>query len=191
VQLQEKQNELFNDAAAGGYFANAAGDASVLLRLKVEDDGAEPSASSITVRNLARLGSLLHQEESLTLARRTARAFGPTLERSPLAMTQMLVSAAWLDGSPKQILVQGERSLPATDLLLKEIWSRYLPRRSLALVDASARPFFNVRVPLVVDFPEQDPAIATVYVCENFVCQLPTKDPAVLAKLLTRGVSAK
>ncbi len=28
---------------------------------------------------------------------------------------------------------------------------------------------------------------ATVYVCENFVCQLPTSDPAMLVKLLTRA----
>ena len=186
VQLQEKQNELFNDAAGGGYFANAAGDASVLLRLKPDNDGAEPSANSIAVRNLARLGALLHDEAAIALAKRTARAFGPQLERAPLSMAQMLASAAWLDGSPKQILIQGERSCPATQRLLTEVWSRYLPRRSLVLIDEASRPFFNARVPLVADFPEADLTTATAYVCENFVCQMPTKDPAVLRKLLTR-----
>ncbi len=185
VQLQEKQNQLFNDTAAGGYFANAAGDPSVLLRLKAENDGAEPSANSIAVRNLARLGALLHSEEFLALARRTARAFGPQLERAPLSMPQMLVSAAWLDGSPKQILIQGERTSPATQRLLAEVWPRYLPRRALALIDGASRPFYNARVPLVADFPEQDLTSATAYVCENFVCQMPTSDPAALVKLLT------
>ena len=191
VQLQEKQNELFHDAADGGYFANAAGDASVLLRLKEANDGAEPSASSIAVRNLARLGALLHAEESPALARRTARAFGPQLERAPLSMAQLLVSAAWLDGSSKQILIQGERSSSATQRLLTEVWSRFLPRRALALIDAPGRSFFNARVPLVADFPEQESAVTTAYVCENFVCQLPTSDPAVLAKLLTRAAPAR
>lgn len=191
VQLQEKQNELFNDTAGGGYFANAVGDASVLLRLKEANDGAEPSANSITVKNLARLGALLHSEESLALARRTARAFGPQLERAPLSMTQMLASAAWLDGSPKQILIQGERSAPATQRLLTELRSQFLPRRSLVLIDRASRAFLNARVPLVADIPDGNPAEATAYVCENFVCQMPTRDPAVLRKLLTRSVPAK
>ena len=184
VQLQEKQDELFWDDSAGGYFANAAGDASVLLRLKVDSDNAEPSANSVAVRNLARLGALLHRDDWLGRARRTARAFGPQLDRAPLAMPQLLASAAWLDGSPKQILVQGERDRPATQRLLAEVWSRYLPRRALVLVDAANRAFLTARVPLVADFPAQDPAGATAYVCENFVCQLPTSDPVVLARLL-------
>ena len=186
VQLQEKQNQLFADDAAGGYFANAAGDASVLLRLKEDNDGAEPSANSIAVRNLARLGALLHRDDWLALARRTARAFGPQLERAPLAMPQMLASAGWLDGSPKQILIQGEPTSPDTQRLLAEVWSRFLPRRALAVIDAASRSFFTAHVPLVADFPVENPASATAYVCENFVCQLPTRDPAALAKLLTR-----
>ena len=191
VQLQDKQNQLFADDAAGGYFANAAGDTSVLLRLKGDNDGAEPSANSIAVRNLARLGSLLHREDWLTLARRTAGAFGPQLERAPLSMPQMLASAAWLEGSPKQILIQGERSSLVTQRLLTEVWSRFLPRRALALIDASSRPFFTARVPLVADFPAGDSSGATAYVCENFTCQMPTSDPVAMAKLLTRATPAK
>ena len=189
-RLQEKQDELFADAAAGGYFANAAGDARVLLRLKADTDGAEPAASSIAVRNLARLGALLHREDDLELARRTARAFGPQLERAPLALPQLLAAAAWLDGSPKQILIQGERDAPATQRLLAEVWSRFLPRRALVVIDAASRPFFTARVPLVADLPASDPAGATAYVCENFVCQLPVSQPAALAKLLAPATPA-
>jgi hypothetical protein len=191
VQLQEKQNQLFADDAAGGYFANAAGDTSVLLRLKGDSDSAEPSANSIAVRNLARLGALLHQEDWLALARHTARAFGPQLERAPLSMPQMLASAAWLSGSPKQILIVGERSSPATQRLLTEVWTRFLPRRALALIDGPSRPFLTARVPLIAEFPAEDPAGATAYVCENFACQLPTSDPAALVKLLTPARPAK
>jgi uncharacterized protein YyaL (SSP411 family) len=190
-QLQETQNRLFGDESGGGYFANAAGDASVLLRLKEENDGPEPSANSIAVRNLARLGALLHQADSLTRARRCARAFGPQLEQAPLAMPLLLVAAAWLEGSPQQILIQGERASPATARLLAEVWSRYRPRRSLVLIDAASRPYFSVRVPLVADLPAGLAGEATAYVCEDFVCQLPTQDPVVLEKLLSRGRPAR
>lgn len=47
--------------AAGGYFQTSGGDASVLLRLKEDYDGAEPAASSVAATNLLRLAALLPQ----------------------------------------------------------------------------------------------------------------------------------
>lgn len=42
--LQEKQNELFYDVESGGYFNVTVHDKSILVRMKEEQDGAEPSA---------------------------------------------------------------------------------------------------------------------------------------------------
>lgn len=42
--LQEKQNELFYDTENGGYFNVTKHDKSILIRMKEEQDGAEPSA---------------------------------------------------------------------------------------------------------------------------------------------------
>jgi hypothetical protein len=44
---------------AGGYFQTSGTDASVLLRLKEDYDGAEPAASSVAAINLMRLAALL------------------------------------------------------------------------------------------------------------------------------------
>lgn len=46
-------------ATAGGYFQTSGGDASVLLRLKEDYDGAEPAASSVAATNLIRLAALM------------------------------------------------------------------------------------------------------------------------------------
>jgi uncharacterized protein len=187
LQLQEKQNELFWDPVAGGFFANTSDDASVLLRLKEDNDSAEPSPNSIVVRNLARLAGMLHRDEWYDLARRTARAFAPQIKRDPLVMPQMLASLGWLEGSPQQILIQGEPTSPDTQRLIAEVWQRFLPRHVLVRIDQGSRPFFDSRVPLVTELPRETEGPATAYVCENFVCQLPTHDPAVLAGLVTRS----
>lgn len=42
--LQEKQNELFYDTESGGYFNVTKNDKTILVRMKEEQDGAEPSA---------------------------------------------------------------------------------------------------------------------------------------------------
>jgi len=184
ITLQEKQIELFNDAN-GGFFANTADDKSVLLRLKENYDNAEPSPNSIAVKNLARLAGLLHRDDWLILAQRTADAFTTQLKRDPLAMPQMLASGGWLMGSSMQIIIQGEAGAESTKKLIAEVRRKFLPRKTISLIDSRSRAFFESRVPFVVELPATQET-ATAYVCENFVCQLPTSDPAVLARLLDR-----
>lgn len=186
-QLQAKQDELFWDEAAGGYFADAGHDESVLLRLKEDNDGAEPSPNSVAVHNLARLAAMLHREDWNERARRTARAFGHALERAPAGMARMLVSCGWLEGSPQQVLIQGEAAAPATRRLLAEVRGRYLPRKVVLLIDGASRPYLEQQVPFVAGLPANAEGESIAYVCENFTCQLPTDDPATFAAQLTRS----
>ncbi len=58
IDLQRRQDELFWDENGGGWFSTTGHDASVLLRLKEDYDGAEPSASSVSVFNLLVLSHL-------------------------------------------------------------------------------------------------------------------------------------
>jgi uncharacterized protein YyaL (SSP411 family) len=184
ARLQEKQIGLFWDAADGGFFESEDGDPSVLLRMKEEDDGAEPSANSVSVRNLVRLSQLLGREDWRTLARRTALAFGRQLERAPTALPQMLVSLGWIDGSPRQIIIAGEPDSADARAMVAAVWGQFLPRRVLARIDRASRGYFASKVPFVAGLPADSGDAATAYVCEDFVCRLPLRDPAELAKAL-------
>src|SRR5688500_18555123 len=48
AQLQRRHNELFWDDTEGGWFSTDGRDPSVLLRMKEQYDGAEPSAGSVS-----------------------------------------------------------------------------------------------------------------------------------------------
>jgi uncharacterized protein YyaL (SSP411 family) len=189
IELQETQIDLFEDKTAGGFFANTADDATVMLRLKEDNEGAEPTASSIAVRNLARLSGMLHRDDWRALALRTTQAFAASLKRDPLSMPQMLASAGWLEGSSQLILVQATNDAPGAELLMREVNAHFLPRRVLVRLDAQSRDFLEPRVPGIHDFSEQTSGPATAYVCENFVCNLPTSDSQVLVKLLNGRTS--
>src|SRR6185369_7851407 len=52
VALERRQDELFWDEVSGGWFSTTGRDATVLLRMKEDYDGAEPTASSVSVHNL-------------------------------------------------------------------------------------------------------------------------------------------
>lgn len=53
------QDALFLDRDGGGYFNNTGEDSSVLLRVKEDHDGAEPSGNSVSAINLIRLASMV------------------------------------------------------------------------------------------------------------------------------------
>ena len=64
TQLQATQDRLFFDEKNGGYFSTSGKDASVFLRMKDDNDGAEPAASSIAALNLLRLSQMVPRPEN-------------------------------------------------------------------------------------------------------------------------------
>ncbi len=186
-RLQAKQDELFLDRQSGGYFSTDSHDANVLLRMKEDHDGAEPSASSVSALNLARLATLTGRDELRAQAAATVAAFGAAAEPARLAqiMPLMLTALDTLSGEPKQIVIAGHAGQEDTRALLRTVHTRFLPGEVLLLADggesqrelAQRLPFMEAMI--MID------GHATAYVCKNGACQLPTTDPAVLAKLLS------
>src|SRR5205814_8128663 len=81
IALQERQDELFWDEAAGGWFSTTGRDPSVLLRMKEDYDGAEPTASSVSVLNLMVLSHLVSDSAWGERIDATLRLFGMRLEQ--------------------------------------------------------------------------------------------------------------
>jgi len=92
LTLQRRQDELFLDAQGGGWFSTTDQDASILLRLKEDYDGAEPSASSIGVTNLLKLARLTGDASWHRRAERILAAFGDHLTTEGRRMPLMLAA---------------------------------------------------------------------------------------------------
>ena len=184
TKLQARQDELFWDDKAGGYFTTTGKDANILLRSKEDYDGAEPSPNSVAALNLVRLSQMLDRKEWHERAEKTLRDFSPQLGKAPSAMPQMLVALDWLRAKPKQIVIAGKPDAPDTLALLREVNRPYIPDKIVLLADGGAgQKFFASQVDFMKDVtPIKGQAAA--YVCENFVCKLPTTKPDVLARLL-------
>src|SRR4029077_2724256 len=63
LELQETQDRLFFDEKSGGYFSTSGKDESVVLRMKDDNDSAEPAASSVAALNLLRLAQLRNDKK--------------------------------------------------------------------------------------------------------------------------------
>ena len=184
VKLTEKQRELFEDAEHGGFFSSAMGDSSLVLRVKDDYDGAEPSGNSITAMNLLRLAQITGRVDFRESAERLIGAFGSRLSLAPVAIPQMLVACEFLLSEPRQIILAGDRDAPDTFALVRELHSRFVPNRIILLVDSEeARRAFSGGIPSAAGMSKLN-GRAAAYVCRNYTCQLPVSDPSQLAELL-------
>src|SRR5664280_1321534 len=86
VRLTEKQQELFEDTASGAFFSSAADDHRLVLRVKEDYDGAEPSGNSVAVMNLVRLARMTNRADFRESAQRTLAAFASRLSVAQVAI---------------------------------------------------------------------------------------------------------
>jgi len=97
VALQTRMDNDFRDAEQGGYFSTTGTDQTVLMRMKEEYDGAEPSPNSIAVMNLLRLAQMTEKAAYAEKAEETLRAFGADPQRLSQTMPAMLSALDFLE----------------------------------------------------------------------------------------------
>src|SRR5438445_13880141 len=147
VELEATQDRLFFDEKSGGYFSTSGKESSVPLRMKDDNDSAEPAASSIAAINLLRLAQFRNDKQLEERARKTIDAFAPTLSHFASAMPQMLVALDYSLAKPRQIVIAGKIDPPkdgfavanneGTKALLKEVHGHFLPNTILILADGA------------------------------------------------------
>ncbi|MCH8320976.1 MAG: thioredoxin domain-containing protein [Acidobacteria bacterium] len=184
MELTETQNRLFWDSDNGGFYSTTGEDPSILIRMKEDYDGAEPSPNSIAVLNLLRLSQMTGNKTWREMAQRSIQAFERRLLSTPHAMPQMMAAVNFYLDKPKQILIAGQRNSPDTKAILREVHKRFIPNKILVLADGGpAHQRLNASLE-ILDSLRQVDGKATAYICEDYVCKLPTNDVAVVARLL-------
>ncbi|HEY4271426.1 MAG TPA: thioredoxin domain-containing protein [Candidatus Udaeobacter sp.] len=184
LELQETQDRLFYDEKNDGYFSTSGKDQSVFLRMKDDNDGAEPAASSVAALNLLRLSQIRNDQSMSERARKTIAAFATTLLHFPSAMPQMLIALDYSLGKPRQIVIAGKKDAPETKALLKEVHRHFLPKTILLLADdGEGQKYLGEKNEAIRSMSPVDGKPAA-YVCQNFTCKAPVTDPKALAELL-------
>lgn len=175
ADIATKMVERFEDKERGGFFSAAAGDENLILQLKDDYDGAEPSGNSMAVLVLIRLASMLGREDLRAAADRAIRAFSSRLRLAPHSLPQMLVAYMQSKAKPMQIVLAGDSAGEDMARMLAEVRRLFLPYKTVMIA--------NSELPLTASMIAVD-GKATAYVCENFACQLPVTEVEKLAELL-------
>ncbi len=184
VSLQEKQDQLFGDAKEGGYFDAGSCDPSILSRTRDSYDGAEPSPNSTAAMNLLPLAQFTDRAEWRGKAQQTLAAFAARLQSTPEAVPALASALDFRLAQTKQVLIAGDPAYQDTRELLRQVNTRFLPNKILLLADGGAGQQQLAHWLPFVAGAHRMKGRATAYVCENYVCKLPSADPQMLARLL-------
>jgi uncharacterized protein YyaL (SSP411 family) len=183
-KLQRTQDTLFWDNASGSYFASHADDESVIVRLKESYDGAIPSENSVAALNLLRLSAILNSERWQVQAQQILQNFSSPIQRSPTAVPQMMVALDFALQKPQQIVIAGKQHARDTRALMDVVNADFRPHSVVLLADGKAGQDFLAKHSEAYGAMVPRDGKATAYICEDFVCELPTNDPEQVEALL-------
>jgi uncharacterized protein len=188
--LQRRQDELFWDAENGGWFNTTGTDASVILRMKEDYDGAEPSPSSMSALNLLMLAHVTNEPELFDRIDRTLKMFGPQIGKLARAVPMMLAALSTYHAKVAQVVIVGKFGDEAIRALLREAAAKYDPFSIVVPVEpGDAQSQLAQMLPFISAMNMRD-GRATAYVCHDFTCSEPATDPAGLAERLSRTIAA-
>jgi uncharacterized protein YyaL (SSP411 family) len=181
IALQQRQDELFWDDSAGGWFSTTGADPHVLLRIKEDYDGAEPTASSVSVWNLLVLSHLVEDAQWSDKIERTLRMFGSRLEQMGRGVPMMAAALSAYLARPQQIvIVEGDRN---ADELAQAVARQYLPFAIVLHVAPDRQRALAGSLPFIEAMRPVDGATAA-YVCRNFTCRQPVTNAEELQEEL-------
>ena len=166
--LQARQDELFGDGESGGWFSTTGVDPSVLLRMKEDYDGAEPSPTAVSAMNCWTLAHLTGVASYRERAAAALASFGGRLEDQGRAVPFI-----------EQIVIVGRRGAADTQALWRAAHQRYRPFTVMVLADPAEQAALAMHMPWVAEMKMIDNR-ATAYVCRDFACDAPTTDASVL-----------
>lgn len=182
--LQTQLDARFWDDVGAGWFSTTGDDPSVILRMKEDYDGAEPSASAVAVATLLRLVHLAPDPEALARIERTLARGGTAIGRAARAVPFMLADLATYHAGLRQVVIDGPPDDPETRALHDVVARQYLPFTIvLPVTSVGARARLAHLLPFLETVGSRD-GRPTAFVCEHFTCQLPTSDPETLARQL-------
>lgn len=193
IELQDTQDELFLDKEGGGYFNTPGEDPSVLLRVKEDHDGAEPSGNSVSVINLVRLTSMVAGswfERHRRNAEHLLAVFETRLKDMAMAVPLMCCGADMFSvPSRKQVVLVGHKSSVEFEDMLAAAHAQYDPNRTVIHIDPTETEqmeFWEAMNSNIALMAKNNfaPDKVVALVCQNFTCSSPVTDSTSLKALL-------
>ena len=175
IMLAEEMVNLFWDTDGGAFFLKPPG--GEIVSIKEGYDGPTPSGNSVAALDLLRLAEFTGNQDYREMAETTLKLFADAMESTPTGYLEMLAAVDFSFGS-KEIVIAGGWAPGDLGAMVREVQTRYLPTKVLAMADGSAA------LATLTEGKGSIKGMPTVYVCENFACKAPVTSVDALRREL-------
>ncbi len=175
VELAGRMLELFEDREGGGLWSTA--DRSLVVRMKDDYDGAEPSGNATAALALAELGRLTDEGRWTEASRRILNWLGERMRRLPQAVPHALLALQRIHESPARLVLAGPWPDEGLEKLRKAAGMVYRPDVLITRADPEHPSGFVRSLAAQVKLP-------TAFLCQGNVCRQPVSDPEALVREL-------
>ena len=131
----------FYDTENGGFWQSAADAKDLILRVKEDYDGAEPSGNSVAMLALLKLGKITGRKAFTQAAEQSLRLFAHRLQQVPQAVPCMLQALDFSLDEPWRAVVAGDPGSPDSRALLRAVHSVYQPNKVVLGNTGPVEPF--------------------------------------------------
>jgi len=176
VALGEALLTKFYDTEEGGFWQSSADARDLILRLKDDYDGAEPSGNSVAALSLLKLAAITDRREFRNAAEKTLRVFSGRLQEMPQAVPYLLLALDFSLEEPRRVVLAADGASEAAKHLIQAAHRVYQPHK---VVLAASGPVESFALTL-----KPKDGKPTVYLCTGTACQPPTHDGARVKELL-------
>ncbi|MGE0790304.1 MAG: thioredoxin domain-containing protein [Sandaracinaceae bacterium] len=184
--IDDAMVERFYEDRNATFMSTARDDAPSGLPLRAPnlDDGVLPSGGTAAILATLEVGALAGDRARHDLGQRALRAAAPRAVGDPFSSGYLLVAIEHTLADPREVVIAGDADDPRTRALLEVVRPMITERAVLARVGAD-----GASDELVAAYPALRDKTAsgghpTAYVCRLGSCELPTGDPAELARQL-------
>ncbi len=184
VNLAEIMITDFLDQTTGGFFIGSNNAERLIIRVKDSYDGAIPSGNSVAVMNLVRLHRFTGDSKWLEFAENTLRIFTENAKQSPIGFSHMLTAFMFDHQESKEVLIVGSINDKNTLKIIEKIRSVYIPNRVILFKNIDQNNGLDQIAPWTINQKMLNNKV-TIYICQNFVCNLPTNQLNTAMRYLT------
>lgn len=182
IKFTENMINLFWDKKNKQFYDTGIDHESLIIRPINFQDNAIPSGAAIAADVLLKMAVITGRKEFEQYGKDTLKSSVPMLNQYPLGAGHWLCVLDFYLDKTKEIVVLGKSKSCDTKELVAEVFRHYIPNRVFVGNDVEDETVSNLPI---LQRKNLVNGKATAFVCEDYVCSLPSSTPESFAKQLS------